>query len=162
MKRNGFEPEDDSKVAVPVKFRAPPGEVDRLREMMGRVINDLRGRDDVESFEESLDFEVEDDDPTPVSQSEQRYMTEEKLLTEQEEAARVVLQRRAAANFRRQYGRGKEGSDAKPGGVGGRQNGAGDSGEKRDSPEGQAWNQRDREAGVRKAGDGDSGVVAKG
>lgn len=98
-KRDGFEPVDDRPVAVPVQFRGPQGEVDRMREMMASLVRDLRGHQEVESFEESLDFVVDDDDDEPISNSETRYMKEERLLTEAEEAAKVVEQRRAAAQY---------------------------------------------------------------
>lgn len=108
-KRNGFEPVDDKPVAVPVKFRSPPGEVDRLRTLMANLVVDMRGRNDVESFEESLDFETDEDDD-PVSHSEQRYMQEEKLLTEAQEAVRVATQRRDAAQRWKEFNRGKGGN----------------------------------------------------
>lgn len=101
---SAYEKVDKSKVAVPVQFRQPPGEVDRLRSMMASLVVELRNKDDVESFEESLDFELEDDDfdlSSGVSQSEHRLMQEERLLTEAEEASRVLLQRREAANLER-------------------------------------------------------------
>lgn len=107
-KNDGFEPVDDRPVAVPVKLRAPIGEVDRLRDLMARLVVDMRDQNGVESFEESLDFEVDDDDDGPISQSETRYMQEEKLLTEAEEAHRVMLQRREAAKFKRRFKYGED------------------------------------------------------
>lgn len=111
MARNkGFERVNDSPVAVPVEFKRAVGEVDRMRSMMANLVRDLRDRDDVESLEESLDFDVDEDQDMEddVSQSELRYMTEEKLLTEKEEAARVMLQRREAAKLRERFDYGKD------------------------------------------------------
>lgn len=104
VKDKGLEYLDTTPVAVPVRFRQAPGEVDRLKTIMKNLIVELDGRDNVESFEESLDFDVDDDDDllsSGVSQSELRYMKEENLLTEKEEADRVVSQRLAAEKFRR-------------------------------------------------------------
>lgn len=100
----GFEYLDDTPVAVPVKFRQAPGEVDRMKSLMAQLIVDLRGRSDVESFEESLDFEdPDDDDPlsSRVSHSELRFMKEEKLLQDATEADTIMSQRRAADELRR-------------------------------------------------------------
>lgn len=111
----GLEYLDNTPVAVPVKFRggnyAGP---DKMRQMMRELIVDMRGRSEVESFEESLDFEVDDDDDplsSRVSQSEMRYMQEEKLLTEAEEASKVVVQRRDAANYRRKRDENRNGPE---------------------------------------------------
>lgn len=103
QKDKGLEYLDTTPVAVPVRFRQRPGEVDRLKDMMRNLIVELRDREGIESFEESLDFEVDDeDDGLPaISQSEMRYMKEENLLTEKQEVDRVIMQRRAADHFRR-------------------------------------------------------------
>lgn len=100
----GLEYLDATPMSVPVKFRSNPGEVDRLKTIMKNLIQELQGSDQVESFEESLDFEVDDDDDilsSGVSPSELRYMREENLLTEKQEAERIVSQRVAAAQYRR-------------------------------------------------------------
>lgn len=104
-KRDGFEPEDDRKVAVPVEFRRPLGEVDRMRSMMAQLIVELRDNPHVESFEDSLDFDTGEEDD-PISPSEMRFMKEEFLLTEAQEARKVALQRRAANEFKEKlYGK---------------------------------------------------------
>lgn len=102
-KRDGFEPVDDRPVAVPVRFRAPPGEVDRMREMMARLSKEM-GKVGVETLDESLDFNIDEDDDGPISPSETRLMVEERLLTEREEADRIIAQRREAALLRRRFG----------------------------------------------------------
>lgn len=109
--KDGFEILDDTPVTVPVKFRQAPGEVDRLRSMMAQLVVDMRSRHDVETFEESLDFDVDDDDDElsrSLSRSETRYMKEEVLLTEHEEAERIRLQRRAAYEWRKRNGHVKD------------------------------------------------------
>lgn len=103
-KRDGFEPVDDRPVALPVGVSRPT-EADRLHGLMQRLFLDMRNQNEVDTFEDSLDFDVEDDDdlPVSVSQSEMRYMKEERLLTEAEEAARVVAHRRDALTWKEKY-----------------------------------------------------------
>lgn len=155
-KDKGREYLDDTPVAVPVKFRGVPSG-DRVRELMHTLIRDMRDREGVETFEESLDFEVDDDDPdlsSVVSHSEQRYMTEEKLLTEAVEADKVVLQRRAAAQFRRKYhGEGESGARKQRGGDGDSRSddGVDKRGEKRES-EGRAGEVASGGGGASKGG----------
>lgn len=100
--RKIFEKVDDRPVALPVNMK-PPTEVDRMREMMRRLIVEVSQNPQRESFEESLDFR-DDEDEEVVSPSETRYMKEERLLTEAEEASKVVMQRRAAYNWRKKHG----------------------------------------------------------
>lgn len=156
-KRNGFEPSDSKKVSVPVEFRRPPGEVDKMRRMMRELIEEVSSGGKAETFEESLDFRL-DDDEDYVSPSETRYMTEERLLTEAEEASRVLMQRRAANEIKEKlYGKGKRGSDA--GGKGGVEGGDGGVSEKRSAGAEQAGAKSGGESGVRGASEGGSGAV---
>lgn len=151
-KRNGFEPVDDKPVAVPLKFRSPPGEVDRLRSMMANLVVSLRGQDDVESFEESLDFE-DPDDEDPLSHSEMRYMREEVLLTEAQQAAKVASQRRAADEYRRnKHGSEKRGVDGS--GASGDARGDGGVSQERAAGAGKAGSESGGERGVRETGGG--------
>lgn len=103
---------DNKPVALPVGYK-PPTEADRLKGLMSRLIGEMHGRSDVESFEDSLDFDTgdDDDDPFPsVSHSELRYMKEETMLTDAREADRVVRHRRDDANYKeRYYGKGNSG-----------------------------------------------------
>lgn len=137
-KRDGFEPTNDKPVALPVGYK-PPTEADRLHGLMSRLIVDMHGRSDVESLDESLDFDTGDDDGDEmfasrgVSQSEIRYMQEESLLTDAIEADRVVRHRRDALTWKgKYYGKDKSGrkrSDA--GGNGDGEERSGDGAEKR-------------------------------
>lgn len=100
-----YEKRDDKPVALPAGHK-PVSEADRLHGLMSRLLVDLHGRSDVETLDESLDFDVGDEPDEVffgVSQSEMRYMSEERLLTEAEEAARVVVHRRDAKHFKDKY-----------------------------------------------------------
>lgn len=103
-KYNGFEPVDNKPVALPVGF-VKPTEADRLHGLMQRLFVDMREQSSRDSFEDSLDFDMEEDDELPinVSQSEMRYMQEERLLTDAVEADRVVRHRRDAKSFKDKY-----------------------------------------------------------
>lgn len=124
MKRDGYEPVDDTPVEVPLEFRRPPGEVDRLREMILQVSAEIAEKGG-ESFEESLDFDIDHDggfDGGPeddLTQSEARLMREEFLASEAAEADRILAQRRAETTLRgkRGAGTGKEDSGARADGV---------------------------------------------
>lgn len=107
---------DNTKMEIPVNLKSKSiyGDGDRLKTMMKHLIHDLRDSQVVESFEESLDFEVDDGDDdlsSVVSQGEMRYMQEEKLLTEANEAGKVVLQRRAASKLRSKRNGQSQGGD---------------------------------------------------
>lgn len=103
----GKEIPDPTPVAIPVRFRSAVQDGDRLRGMMQNLIADMRGREHVESFEESLDFE-DDEDDDPLSLGETRYMKEEKLLTEHREVSNMVSRRVQDANFKRRLNHGKD------------------------------------------------------
>lgn len=109
-----YEKVDNKPVALPVGFKKDP-EADRLHHLMRTLVLDLEKKgvipNQVESFEESLDFQLPDDEDgdlalaAHVSQSEMRYMQEESMLTEFQETSKMVSQRRDAANYRRKkYG----------------------------------------------------------
>lgn len=106
-KNDGFEPVDNRPVALPVGYVKQP-EADRLKGLMERLFVDMRTQNEADSFEDSLDFDVDEDDP--ISPSEMRYMVEERVLTEAEEAATVVRHRLDAKSFKDKY-HGKRDSD---------------------------------------------------
>lgn len=108
-----FEKVDNKPVALPVGFKPNP-EADRLHHLMRHLIRDLEVKGVIpnraESFEESLDFNLPDDEDgdvilgahlsSGISQSELRYMEEEKMLTEATEVANMNMQRRAAIEYK--------------------------------------------------------------
>lgn len=148
-KRDGLEPRDDRPVALPVGFKAPT-EVDRLHGLMARLIVDMRGQKETESFEESLDFEVDDDEVLPVTHSEMRFMTEEKLLTDAKEASTKVNEHVAHNRWRDKY--------VRKDGVAGDRKGSGDAGEKRSTSGGEGRSAGERGGRVSESGSADSGV----
>lgn len=104
-KKRVVEKLDNTPVALPVGFKPDP-EADRVQYLMRTLIRDLENKgvipNQVETFEESLQFDIGDDEDGDVlfaaqgggvSQSEIRYMQEERMLTEAEEASRMVLRR---------------------------------------------------------------------
>lgn len=110
---------DNKPVALPVGFKPDP-EKDRLHHLMRTLVRDLEEKgvipNQAESFEQSLDFELPDDEDGDVvfaansgrlSQGEIKYMQEERMLTEAEEAAKTEVQRRAVDHYRRKYGKGR-------------------------------------------------------
>lgn len=109
-KEPGFEYLDDTPVAVPVKFSRAPMEVQRLKNLIREVSLEIANQGG-ESFEESLDFDIEEDEP--LTTGELRYMQEERLLTEAESAAKIQHHRNAVNSWRQKYGRS---SEAKSGG----------------------------------------------
>lgn len=102
-KNDGFEKCDDRPVAVPVRYRGPVGEVDRLKHLMRTLIVEAGANGRRETLEESLDFNTGEDDDGPLSHAETRYMQEEKLLTEAEYAAKMGSQRRAVAQLKERF-----------------------------------------------------------
>lgn len=142
-KKKVMEKLDDKPVALPVGFKHDP-EKDRLQYLMRTLVHDLEVKgvipNQAESFEESLDFELGDDEDGDVvfaansggvSPSEMKYMQEERLLTEAEEVASMAMQRRAAANWRnrdgqRNYDKGRKESDGDGSRVAGEKRGEGD------------------------------------
>lgn len=113
-----FEKVDNKPVALPVGFKKDP-EADRLHMLMRKLVVDLEKRgvipNHAESFEESLDFQLPDDEDgevilsSVVSPSEMRYMQEEKLLQETVEASRMVMRRSEDAKLIRRYRDGDKG-----------------------------------------------------
>lgn len=152
-----FEKVDGKPVALPSHVKKPT-EADRLKEIMGRLIREVGDGNRRETLEESLDFELGEDDGDEmfarfgVSQSEMRYMKEENLLTEAEEAARIRHQRHRDADFYRRFKNGKENERRRGGserdGSGERSDGAGDAAQKRDSSDREGGKQSGGERGV--------------
>lgn len=145
---NVFEKVDNKPVALPVGFKLDP-EADRMKMLLGRLVKDLEHRgvipNEVESFEDALDFNLPDDEDGDVvfaahtggvSPSEMRYMAEEKMLQEAQEADSMVWHRKLDAQLKeKRNGKGKR---VDSGGEGDRASGAGDVSEKRVAREDEA------------------------
>lgn len=152
-----FEKRDDRPVALPVGMK-PPTEADRLKSLMARLIVEASSNKENETFEESLDFDVEGEDelPVEVSQSEMRYMHEERLLTEAEQAAKMAHQRRVDAELLRRTGNGKD-----RGGREGTAGGGGSAAEERGGAGGEKRGAGSEEGRAAPGGNGGSGKGGK-
>ena len=62
----GREVPDSTPVAIPVRFRMRPGEVERLKDIIRGLMSEEAGRGERETFEEANDFEVEGEDEAPA------------------------------------------------------------------------------------------------
>lgn len=162
--KNVYEKLSNKPVAIPAGMK-PDLDAERFHVMFRKMYKGLEQAgvipQKVESFEESLDFEVDDNYdevfPAGVSPSEMRYMQEEKMLTEAAEVSSMNMQRRAAVNFKERKdgykgkfdGRGKGGVEGRDGGVS----------QERAARSEQAGAESGGESGVRRAVQGDSGSV---
>lgn len=117
---NVFEKVDNKPVALPVGIKLDP-EADRMKMLLGRLVKDLEQRgvipNEVESFEDSLDFALPDDEDGDVvfaahtggvSPSEMRYMAEENLLREAHEADSMKAHRDLDAKLKENANERKE------------------------------------------------------
>jgi len=85
----GREIVDPTPIEVPLRFRKNIGEAQRTKELIRTVLSDYVSKQGAESFEESLDFDCEDDPGDidfGVSPSEVRVMHDEQLVEELRDA----------------------------------------------------------------------------
>lgn len=102
----GREIPDTTPVELPVRFKRAKAWSDSVRQLVAVELSRQAEAEGKESFEESLDFEVEDDE-MPRTVHERRSDVEEELLQDMQEARKVAAMRRLAAKREKELHRGK-------------------------------------------------------
>jgi hypothetical protein len=87
----GREVPDDRPVAVPAGWRAPESLPDMIRRFVQREISARAEAVGLETFEESDDFEVDDEAPDPLSAYEVSELREDVAPLDDPEAAKARL-----------------------------------------------------------------------
>lgn len=152
----GQEIPDDTPVEVPLRLKAQPGELERLREMMS-ILSNQASQDGAESFEEANDFDVEDDvmpfSPHEILDDGLFHSAEQELL---DRAARDMHNERAASSQH------KGESDVHDAGTEGDRSGAGGAGEVGAASGGKGRAAGNGGRGVSEGGRRDSGGAEEG
>lgn len=88
-----YDPVDPIPVEIPEEYNAPPTLEDKMKLFLAEMVAERYGKDskEMESFEDSMDFDMDDDD-MPLSQYEvhdmqPEYVNESESLSDQPEAS---------------------------------------------------------------------------